>query len=110
MTQQHIYELDLDLIKEPDELWNKLFLTWLKNITETNAMNIRRIGALDQAVTQLDRAVTEMVQEKPDDLRAAMDALNDVQEEWRQQSSRSVDNVERLAVLMKHLIASQKDK
>ncbi len=108
MTEQHIYELDLDLINEPDELWNKLFLTWLKNITETNAMNIKRIGALDQAVIQLDRAVSELIPKKPDELRTAMTALKDVQEEWKQQSARSVDNVERLAVLMKHIIASQK--
>jgi len=110
MTEQHIYQLDLDLIKEPDELWNKLFLSWLKSITETNAMNIRRLGAVDQAVTQLDRAVSELLPEKPDDLRTAMKALKNVQEEWKQQSARSVDNVERMAVLMKHIIASQKNK
>jgi len=108
MTEQHIYQLDLDLIKEPDELWNKLFLSWLKSVSETNAMNIRRLGAVDQAVTQLDRAVSELLPEQPDDLRTAMKALKDVQEEWKQQSARSVDNVERLAVLMKHIIASQK--
>ena len=110
MTEQHIYELDLDRIKEPDELWNKLFLRWLKNITEVNAMNLRRIGALDQAVAQLDGAVSGLLPEKPADLSAAMKTLKNVQEEWKQQSARSVDNVEELAVLMKHLIASQKNK
>lgn len=110
MTEQHIYQLDLDLIKEPDELWNKLFLSWLKSVSETNAMNIRRLGAVDQAVTQLDRAVSELLPEQPDDLRTAMKALKDVQEEWKQQSARSVDNVEKVAVLMKHIIASQNNK
>jgi len=110
MTEQHIYQLDLDLIKEPDELWNRLFLSWLKSVSETNAMNIRRLGAVDQAVKQLDRAVSELLPEQPDDLRTAMNALKDVQEEWKQQSARSVDNVEKVAVLMKHIIASQNNK
>lgn len=102
------FTLDLDIVKEPEDLWAKLFLAWSKNLAEQSQMNRQRLDAMEDAVKELDRAVAKLLPEQPDDLVAAMRALQDVQEVWKLQSTRSLDNVERCAVIIKQIVASQK--
>ena len=110
MTKAHVYKLDLKTLSEPDDLWGKLFLTGLKAHSEENDMSFQMLAALKEAVVQLDKAVSELLPEKPDDLRAAMETIQNVEEAWKQQSIRRLDNVERAAVIAKQIIASQKSK
>ena len=110
MTRPHVYEFDLEVIKEPEDLWTRLFFAWLKNIAEQNAMNQDRLRALEHSITQLDKAVAKLLPEQPDDLRTAMKALQDLQEVMKQQSSRSLENVEKIAVIGKRIVASQKSE
>ena len=107
MTGRHVYKLDLDTIKQPEDLWARLFLAWLKNLGEVDAMNMERLDALTEAITQLDRAVAKLLPERPGELDAAMRAVQDVQEIWKQQSTRSLDNVEKIAVIARQIVASQ---
>ncbi len=108
MTRPQGFHLDLSLVEEPEDLWTRLFLAWVKNLEEQNAINQDRLGALEDAITQLDRAVAKLQPEQPDDLVTAMTALQDVQEVWKLQSTRSLDNVEKLAVIVNQIIARQK--
>jgi hypothetical protein len=107
MAKPQVYRLDLKALKEPDDLWGKLFLLWLKSLSEDYDGSIQLPKAVERAVTQLDKAVSELLPEKPDELRAAMKAIRDVQEAWKQQSERSLENTERLAVIGKQLMAKQ---
>lgn len=107
MTEPHVFQLDLKTLKEPDDLWNKLFLACIKNLAEQNAMNMQRLRAMEKAVEQLDRSVSEVLPEKPEELRAAMQAIEELQKAWKGQSTRSLDNVEKIAVTLKRLVASQ---
>ena len=108
MTRLHVYEFDLDGIEEPEDLWTRLFFAWLKNLAEQNAMNQDRLRALELAITKLDGAVAKLLPEQSDEMLAAMKALQGVQDVWKQQSSRSLDNVEKMAVIAKQIVASQK--
>lgn len=110
MTEPHVYKLDLKSLREPDDLWNKLFLTSLKNLSEQHAMNVKRFSTLEKAITQLDKTVSELLPEKPDELRVAMKAMKEVEKAWEQQLTRSVDSTERIAVILKQIIASQKNE
>ena len=74
MKKPHVYELNLKALKEPDDLWNRLFLDWLKSISEQHAMTTDRLNALERAIAQLDRAIGELLPEKPQDLSNAMTA------------------------------------
>ena len=107
MTGRHVYKLNLDTVKQPEDLWARLFLAWLKNLGEVDAMTLERLDALADAITQLDGAIAKLLSERPDDLVAAMRALQDVQEIWKQQSTRSLDNVEKIAVIARQIAASQ---
>ncbi len=73
-----------------------------------NGMNLDRLKALEEAVTQLDRAVARLLPERPEELITAMQALQDLQEVWKQQSARNLDNVEKMAVIAQQIVASQK--
>lgn len=110
MARPHAFELDFDIVKEPDDLWNKLFFAWLKNLGEQTAMSMHWFSALEEAIIQLDTAVAKLQPERPDDLAAAMKAIQDLREVWTQQSTRSLDNVEKIAVIIKQIAASQKNK
>ncbi len=107
MTGPHVFKLDLDTVKQPEDLWARLFLAWLKNLGELDAMNLERLDALEDAITQLHRAIAKLLPEQPDDLVTAMRALRDVQEGWKLQSTRSLDNVEKIAVIARQIAASQ---
>jgi hypothetical protein len=107
MTKPHVYELNLKALKEPDDLWSRLFLDWLKSISEQHAMTVDRLGALEKAVLQLDRTISEQLPEKSEDLRHAMKAVEDVQEVWEQQLTRSLENLEKIAVIAKRIVATQ---
>ncbi len=109
MAAPHILELDLDLVKEPDDLWSKLFFAWVRNLEELNATNMKRLTALEDAVMQLNTAVAAALPEQPDELRAAIGALEDLRETFEHQSTRSVHNVEKLAVIAKQIIESQSE-
>ena len=106
--EPHAYKFDLSAIEEPEDLWTRLLFGWVKNLAEQNAMNLNRLGALDNAVTQLDGAIAKLLPEQPDDLTIAMEALKEVQAASRLQSTRSLDNVEKLAVIAKQIVASQR--
>lgn len=107
MTKPHVYKFDLERIQEPEDLWNRLFFAWLKNLSEQNAMNRNWLSAHTHAITQFESAVAKLLPEQPDELRNAMKALQDLQDVWEQQSARSVENVEKMAVVAKQIIASQ---
>ena len=108
MTKPNIYQLDLERIKAPEDIWNRLFLAWLKNMAEQNAMNQHRLSAHAQAMMQLETAVAGLPPEQSDDLRTAMAALREIEEAWQQQSARSLESVETVAVIAKQIVARQK--
>ena len=108
MTESSVHQFDLPLLKEPEDLWNRFFFAWLKNLSEQNSMNLDRLSALDGAITELDNAISRLLPEKPDDLLAAMSALREIQEVWKQQSSRSLDNVEEIVAIAQQIAESQK--
>lgn len=107
MAKPQVYRLDLKALKEPDDLWGKLFFLWLKSLSEEYDGSMQLLKAVERAVTNLDKAVSELLPEDSDDLRAAMEAIREVREAWQRQSERSLENTERLAVIGKQLIASQ---
>lgn len=108
MKKPHVYELNLKALKEPDDLWNRLFFDWLKSISEQHAMTTDRLNALERAIAQLDKAVGELVPEKPQELSNAMSAIEELQGVWKQQLARSVESTEKIAVTAKRIVASQK--
>ena len=108
MTKPPVYEFELETLKEPEDLWSKLFFAWLKNIAEQDAMNQNRLRAHARAITQLEKVVANLLPEQSDDLRMTMAALQDVQDAWQQQSARSLENVERIALIAKQIVANQK--
>ncbi len=110
MTKPNIYQIDLGRIKEPADHWNRLFLAWLKNMAEQNAMNQNRLSAHAEAITKLDEAVAKLQPEQSEDLRVAIAALQEVEEAWQQQSARSLENVEAMAVIAKQIVALQKSE
>ena len=67
------------------------------------------LQSIKHAVLQLDKAVSELLPEKPDELRAAIEAIQEAQEAWEKQSKRDLENVERLAVIGKQIMASYGD-
>ena len=106
MAKPQVYKYDLAALKEPDDLWGKLFLLWLKSLNEDFDGGMQLLKATKHAVVQLDKAVCELLPEQPDDLRAAIEAVQDAQEAWEQQSKRALENTERLAVIGKMIMAS----
>jgi len=108
MARPQAFELDFDIVKEPDDLWNKLFFAWLKNLGEQTATSLHWFSALEEAIVQLDTAVAKLQPERSDELVAAMKAIQELREVWSQQSTRSLDNVENIAVIIKQIAASQK--
>ena len=109
MKKPHVYELNLKALKEPEDLWSRLFLDWLKSISEQHAMTTDRLNALEKAVVQLDRTLREQMPDQPQDLRDAMKAMEDMQELWQQQLARSLENLEKIAVTAKRIVASQNE-
>lgn len=110
MTKPHIYQIDLGRIKEPEDHWNRLFLAWLKNMAEQNAMTHNRLSAQAEAIAKLDSAIANLQPEQSDELRIAMTALQEVEEAWQEQSARSLENVETIAVIAKQIVALQKSE
>jgi len=108
MTKPPIYQFELEGIKEPEDLWNRLFFAWLKNTAEQDAMNQNRLRAHTRAITQLEQVVAKLLPEQSDDLRTTMAALQNVHDAWQQQSARSLENVERIALIAKQIVANQK--
>ena len=106
MAKSQVYRLDLKALKEPDDLWGKLFLLWLKSLSEEVDGSRQLLQSIKHAVTQLDKAVSEVLPEKPDELRAAIEAIQEAQEAWEKQSRRGLENTERLAVIGKQIMAS----
>ncbi len=109
MAEPQLFKLDLGRVSEPDDLWDKMFFMWVKNLEELNAVTFLRLGALENAVTELDKAVAQVLPDQPDALRAAMKDIQDLRQVWEEQSSRSLKNVERIAVTVKQIVASQGD-
>jgi hypothetical protein len=109
MTRPHGLQLDLGMVGEPEDIWARLFLIWLKNLSEQNAMNQERLAAMENCLTQLDKAVAKLLPEESKDLRAAIEAIQDVHEHWEAQSSKSLARVEDIAVIIKTIIAKQKN-
>lgn len=110
MTKPNIYQLDLERIKAPEDIWNRLFLAWLKNMAEQNAMNQNRLSAQAEAIAKLDSAVASLQPEQSGELRVAMTALQEVEAAWQEQSARSLENVEAMAVIAKQIVALQKSE
>ncbi len=108
MKRPHGLQLDLSVVGEPEDLWAKLFFVWLKNLGELNAMNQERLAALENIITQLDKAVAKLQPEGSDDLRAAMRGMQEIHEHWEAQSSKSLERVEEIAVIIKAIVAKQK--
>ena len=108
MTKPNVHKMDLELLEEPDDLWNRLFLSWLKNLGEQNTMTLERLGVLEHSITQLNSAIAKLLPEQPDDLLAAMKALQDLQEVSKEQSTRGLDNIEKMTVITNQIIANQK--
>ena len=109
MASSQVHRLDLDIIKEPDDLWAKFFFAWLKYLGEENAMARDRLGALEEAVTQLDSAVAKMQpDQRSDDLVKAMSVLQEFRDASKQQSTRGLDSVETLATIAQQIVAQQK--
>ncbi len=108
MAKPQVFKLDLKALKEPEDLWAKLFFLWLKSLQEDYDGSVQMLKAVGQAVERLDKAVSDLSPEKSDELRVAMSAIQEVQEAWTQQSERSLKNTERLAVIGKQIIASQR--
>jgi len=106
MAKPQVYRLDLKALKEPDDLWGKLFLLWLKSLSEEFDGSRQLLQSVKHAVTQLDKAVSELSPEKSDELRAAIEAIREVEDAWDQQSRRGLENTERLAVIGKQIMAS----
>lgn len=110
MTKPNVYQIDLGGIREPEDLWNRLFLHWLKNIAEQNAMTLNRLSTQAAAIEKLDSAVANLQPEQSEELRLAMTALHEVEEAWQEQSARSLENVEAIAVIAKQIVARQKSE
>ncbi len=110
MTRPHRLQLDLSMVKEPEDIWARLFFVWLKNLSEQNAMNQERLAAMENCLVELDKAVAKLQPEESKDLRSAMKAIQDVHEHWETQSSKSLARVEDIAVLIKTIVAKQKSE
>ncbi len=108
MAESHGLNLDLKLVEQPDDLWGRLFYAWVRYLSEQNAMNQERLGALEKAVADLASAVEGALPEGSEDVTKAVTALQETHEHWKQQSSRTLENVERLAVILKQISANQK--
>lgn len=108
MREPHVFELDLKQIKEPEELWARLFFAWLKHLTEQQNMTDERLRAIERALNELEEPLKKLLPEHPDALVAAAEAFEKVQEVAKLQSTRGLDNVEKLAVLGNMIVASQK--
>ena len=109
MAKPDVFKLDLGGVSEPDDLWDKMFFIWVKNLEELNALTFQRLNALENAVTELDKAVAQALPDQPESLRSAMQEIQDLRQVWEEQSSRSLQNVERIAVTVKQIVASQGD-
>ncbi len=108
MEKPRLQKYDLKELQEPDDLWGKLFLVWLKSVQEEVDLNNQLLEVLAEAVTNLDMALTELLPEKPDELRTATKAIEDARQARQQQSKRVLDWTERLAVIGQQIVASQK--
>ena len=102
-----VFKLDLPLLKQPEDLWGRLFLAWLKTLSEQNQLNQQLLGTVEKATEALHGAVAELSAEATPELDAAMQSLNAAYTAWRKQSGRSLDNVEEIAVLLQMIIAEQ---
>ena len=108
MAESHGLNLDLKLVEQPDDLWGRLFFAWVRYLSEQNAMNQERLGALEKAVADLAKAVEGALPEGSEDVTKAVTALQEAHEHWKQQSTRGLDSVENMAVILKQISATQK--
>ena len=108
VEKPRLQKYDLKELQEPDDLWGKLFLVWLKSVQEEVDLNNQLLEVLAEAVTNLDMALSDLLPEKPDELRTAIRAIEDARQARQQQSKRVLDWTERLAVIGQQIVASQK--
>ncbi len=101
--------LDLKTLGEPDDLWGKFFLLWLKNLSQMNYTNGMRLRALDQAVVRLSEAAIKIGPEVTAELTDAVRALDDARHAWEEESKRSLEIAEALGVIAKR-IEAQRDR
>lgn len=108
MAKPQVFKYDLSALKEPEDLWQKLFFLWLKSMNEEFDGSLQMQRSTRHAVAQLDKAISGLLPEKPEDLRIAIDAMQEAQEAWEKQSKRALENTERLAVIGKMIMAKQR--
>ncbi len=99
--------LDLKTLGEPDDLWGKFFLLWLKNLSQMNYTNGMRLRALDEAVVRLSEAAIKIGPEVSAELTDAMRALDDARHAWEDEAQRSLEIVEALGVIAKRIEAQR---
>ena len=109
MAKPQVFKYDLSAVKEPEDIWQKLFFLWLKSTNEELDGGLQMLRTVKHAVTEMDKAVSEQLPEKPEDLRIAIEAMQEAQEAWEKQSTRALENTERLAVIGKQIMASYAD-
>ncbi len=107
MAKPQVFKYDLSALKEPEDLWQKLFFLWLKSMNEELDSSLQMQKTTRHAVAQLEKAVSGLLPEKPEDLRIAIEAMREAQEAWEKQSTRALENTERLAVIGKMIMAKQ---
>ncbi|MDJ0607820.1 MAG: hypothetical protein QNJ67_02515 [Kiloniellales bacterium] len=108
MAKSHGLNLDLKLVEQPDDLWGRLFFAWVRYLSEQNAVNQERLGALEQAVAELAKAVEGALPEDSGEITKAVSALQETHDHWKEQSKRGLDIVEHMAVILKQISATQK--
>ena len=101
--------LDLKTLGEPDDLWGKFFLLWLKNLSQMNYTTGQRLRALDQAVDRLGQAASKIDPEVSAELTDAMRSLEDARHAWEEEAKRSLEIAEALGVIAKR-IEAQRDE
>ncbi len=99
--------LDLKTLGEPDDLWGKFFLLWLKNLSQMSYTNGMRMRALDQAVVRLSEAAIKIGPEVSAELTEAMRALEEAREAWEEEAKRSLEIAEALGVIAKRIEAQR---
>ncbi len=99
--------LDLKTLGEPDDLWGKFFLLWLKNLSQMNYTSGMRMRALDEAVVRLSEAVIKAEPKVSAELTDAVRALDDARHAWEEESKRSLEIAEALGVIAKRIEAQR---
>jgi len=110
MKRPHGLQLDLGMVGEPEDIWARLFFVWLKQLGEQNAINQERLAVMENVITQLDKAVAKLLPEESEDLRAAVKSMQDLHGHWEEQSSKGLERVEEIAVIIKGIVAKQKSE